>query len=96
MRAYEQAVAASPESAFLHRELGILERRQGHTDAALGHFRRAAELDPSDAAALIDVGELLEARQDLSGAEAAYRRAAALEPGSRASARLAAVLERAR
>jgi len=95
VRAYEQAVAASPESAFLHRELGILERRQGHTDAALGHFRRAAELDPSDAAALIDVGELLEARQDLSGAEAAYRRAAALEPGSRASARLAAVLERA-
>ena len=30
--AYEQAIAASPESAFLYRELGILERRTGNVD----------------------------------------------------------------
>ncbi len=95
VRVYAQAVAASPESGFLYRELGVLERRLGNADAALGHLRRAAELDASDAAVLIEVGELLEERGDVAGAEAAYRRAAALEPGSRAAARLAAVMERA-
>lgn len=96
VRAYEAAAAASPESAFLHRELGLVERRQGNGDAALRHLRRAVELEPEDAAALIEVGELLEEGQDFAGAEAAYRRAADLDPGPRVTGRLAAVIERAR
>ena len=40
--AYQRALRASPDSAFLHRELGLLERRQGNTDAALERFRRRA------------------------------------------------------
>ena len=65
-RAYERALAISPDSAFLHRELGQLERRAGNTDRALEHLRRAVELDPTDATALVETGELLEARGDAS------------------------------
>ena len=94
--AYERALRATPDSPFLHRELGIVERRAGNAEAALTHFRRAAELDPADAASLIQVGELLEERQDFVGAEAAYRKAAAVEPSSELSAKIAAASERAR
>jgi tetratricopeptide (TPR) repeat protein len=95
-RAYERAITLSPESAFLHRELGQVERRAGNADQALGHLRRALELDPNDAAALVATGELLEMRGDVAGAEDAYRKAAAIDPGLNLTARIAAVAERAR
>jgi tetratricopeptide (TPR) repeat protein len=94
--AYDRALAASPDSAFLHRELGLVERRRGNADAALTHLRRASELDPSDAASLTDVGSILEQRGDLEGAEAAYRRAAAVEPSPDLDARLAALTAKIR
>jgi tetratricopeptide (TPR) repeat protein len=93
---YERALRATPDSPFLHRELALLERRAGNRDAALTHFRRAAELDPSDAVSLVQIGELLEERQDFAGAEAAYRKAAAIDPSPDLSAKIAAVSERAR
>ena len=73
--AYERAIAASPDSAFLYRELGVLERRAGNAEQALSRLRRATELDPLDEIALVQLGELLESRQDFAGAEAAYRKA---------------------
>ena len=79
-QAYERALGNSPKSAFLRRELGLLERRAGNIDRALDQLRQAVELDPSDAASLAVVGELLDARGDAAGAEAAYRKAAALDP----------------
>jgi tetratricopeptide (TPR) repeat protein len=94
--AYEGALATSPDSAFLHRELAVVERRQGNSEAALSHFRRASELDPADAASLGEIGDLLAARQDLEGAQEAYRRAAALDPSPELSARIAALAERLR
>jgi tetratricopeptide (TPR) repeat protein len=95
-QAYARALAASPESAFLHRERGQVARRRGSVASALEHFRRAAELDPADVVSLVQVGELLEGQQDLAGAEAAYRRAAAVEPSADLDARLAALAARAR
>lgn len=94
--AYERALQASPDSAFLHRELGLVERKQGDVDAALDRFRRATELDPGDAVSLVQTGELRELRQDFAGAEAAYRRAAEIEASGDLSARIAAVAEKAR
>jgi predicted negative regulator of RcsB-dependent stress response len=94
--AYERAVATSPESAFLHRELGLLERRAGNGDRALEHLKRAVDLDSSDAVALAAMGELLDERGDAAGAEAAYRQAAAIDPGLNLSARIAVASERAR
>jgi tetratricopeptide (TPR) repeat protein len=94
--AYERAVAASPDSAFLHRERGVVARRRGNGSSALDHFRRATELDSGDARSLVHIGELLEEQQDFAGAAAAYSRAAAIEPGAELTAKLAAVTERAR
>ena len=94
--AYERALEVSPDSAFLYRELGLLERAQGDIESGLDRFRRAAELDPDDALSLIQLGELLDERQDFSGAEAAYRRAAEIEPSGDLTARIAEVVEKAR
>jgi tetratricopeptide (TPR) repeat protein len=95
-QAYARALAASPESAFLHRERAQIARRRGNLAAALEYFRRAAELDATDAASLRQIGELLEAQGDLAGAEAAYRRAVAVEPSAEIDARLAVLAARAR
>jgi len=94
--AYARALGASPDSAFLYRELGQLERKAGQADKALEEFRRAAELDPSDSVSLVQVGDLLEERGDFAGAEAAYRKASDLEPSVELSARIAAASKRAR
>src|SRR5688572_27636907 len=93
--AYEHLLATSPDSAFLYRELAIVERRQGNADAALAHFAKAVELDPSDAVSLVETGDLLAQRQDVVGAESAYRRAAAIEPSAELTAKLAGMAERA-
>jgi tetratricopeptide (TPR) repeat protein len=94
--AYTRAIAASPDSAFLYREIGLLERSDGDADAALAHFRRAVELDPGDGQSFVQIGELLEARGEFAGAEAAYRRADEIDPGAGIAARVAAAAERAR
>lgn len=97
--AYARALDASPQSAFLHRELAAVERKAGNAVAALDHLRRATELDPFDAGSLIQTGELLEQQGDAEAAEAAYRRALAIEPSpdvSRRLERLAAAVREAR
>jgi tetratricopeptide (TPR) repeat protein len=94
--AYRRALEGSPESAFLHRELGIVERRRGDAAAALIELKRAVELDPSDAASLVHIGELLEEQQDYVAAADAYRAAAELEPSDTLTKRLAEVAEKER
>jgi tetratricopeptide (TPR) repeat protein len=94
--AYGRALAASPDSAFLHRELGLLERKAGRAEQALQELNRAADLDPSDAASLVQIGELLDERRDFAGAETAYRRAADIEPTPDLSARIAATAKKGR
>jgi tetratricopeptide (TPR) repeat protein len=94
--AYAQAMKASPESAFLYRELGQLERRSGNADQALAQLRRATEVDPLDQTSFVELGELLEARQDFIGAEAAYRKALDLESSSDLEVRVAAAAKNAR
>lgn len=94
--AYDRAIAASPDSGFLHRERAGLEQKRGNDDAALGHLRRATGIDPGDAAAFMQTGELLDARQDFAGAEAAYRRALEIDPSPDLTARVSAVAERGR
>lgn len=93
--AYRGALAASPESAFLHRELGSVEHRAGQPEAALLHMRRALALDPADARTHAAVGALLEEQGDAAGAVEAYEKAAQLDPAVVPEARLVRAREAA-
>ena len=93
---YDQALELSPDSAFLYRELGILDRADGDVASGLDRFRRAVELDPGDALALMQIGDLLAERREFGSAESAYRRAAAIDPSVDLRARIAEVVAAAR
>ena len=93
-RAYASAIASSPDSPFLYRELAVVERRQGNTDAALSDFRKALALDPTDVASIVGVGDLLADSGDLDGAEKAYTDALLLELNETVDAKLDAVRAR--
>jgi tetratricopeptide (TPR) repeat protein len=94
--AYRRAIEGSPGSAFLHRELAIVERRWGDSRTALAELRTALELDPADAEALVQIGEIFEQRLDYVGAESAYREAYEIEPTEELAARIEAAAENAR
>jgi tetratricopeptide (TPR) repeat protein len=87
-KAYASAIASSPDSPFLYRELAAIERQRGNSDAALADYRKAAELDPTDPRSREQIGEILEARDDLDGAAAAYGEALAIESNPDVEARL--------
>ena len=78
--AYQQLIAASPDSGFLHVELGRVEQLRGNEAAALDHARRASDLDSSDPDAFLLQGELYEAGGELEDALVAYERADAADP----------------
>jgi tetratricopeptide (TPR) repeat protein len=78
--AYGRAIAASPSSGFLYRDLALVERKLGESAEALAHLEQALALDPNDAAAWVATGELRTERNELQPALDAYRRAASLDP----------------
>ncbi|MDP2319432.1 MAG: S-layer homology domain-containing protein [Acidobacteriota bacterium] len=77
--AYLQAIAASPDSAFLYRELAAVEQKAGDPAGALDHYRKAVELDATDARSWAAIGGLLEANDDVVGALSAYEQARAID-----------------
>jgi tetratricopeptide (TPR) repeat protein len=92
---YQRAIAAAPDSPFLYRELGVLERRAGNAAQALAHAQKAASLEPADARNFILVGEILEAQAQYTSAAEAYASAAALEPTDQLAEKIQALHERA-
>jgi tetratricopeptide (TPR) repeat protein len=78
--AYTQAIAASPESAFLYRDLGLVERKAGEQAVALEQFRKAVALEPQDAVSHSQIGGILEEQGDIAAAIAAYEKARTLDP----------------
>ena len=93
--AYQQAIAASPESAFLFRDLADIEAKQHQTDQALEHYRKAVQLDPSDVTSRLRIGEIAEARGDVEGALVIYNEAAALDSSADIRKRIDALEARA-
>jgi tetratricopeptide (TPR) repeat protein len=79
-QAYRNAIAASPDSAFLHRELAIVERRAGDSAAAIAEAQEAVKLDASDTRALTIIAEIYESSQQWSQAADAYAAVDAVEP----------------
>jgi tetratricopeptide (TPR) repeat protein len=79
VQAYTTAIASSPDSPFLYRELAAIERQRGNTDAALEHFRRAVALDASDAKSIEQIGDILESRGEFDEAAKAYTESLAVE-----------------
>ena len=94
IRAYRNAITASPDSAFLYRELAAVERQRGQTRDAIDHLKRANGLDPTDAASLVALGDLLEHEGELAPALAAYTDALRIEPDPAVDAKRAAVRTR--
>jgi tetratricopeptide (TPR) repeat protein len=78
-RAYQAAIARSPESAFLYRELATVERRRQNDQSALDYLRQSIVIDPNDAGAHAQVAELLEASGNLQEALTEYEAAIAIE-----------------
>jgi tetratricopeptide (TPR) repeat protein len=94
--AYRAAIEASPDAAFLYRDLAGVERRAGRPETALELARAALIYDADDARAHVIIGDVLAERREFDEALAAYRRAAAIEPSPALEATIARVRERAR
>jgi tetratricopeptide (TPR) repeat protein len=78
--AYRQAIAASPDSGFLYRDLAAVEQKAGQTANALEHYRKALDLDANDARSHAGIAAILDSQGDVLGAIAAYERARAIDP----------------
>lgn len=94
-RGYLAAIAASPESAFLYRELAAIEHKSGDHASGLVHARQAVNLDPADVRALMLIAEILEASGDWLKAADAYAAANAVEPSDATAARADQMREKA-
>ena len=83
-RGYLAAIAASPESAFLYRELAAMEQQGRRPRVGPGRTRsRRSTLDPADARALMLIAEVLEGNGEWAKAADAYAAANAVEPSRR-------------
>lgn len=77
--AYQRALAASPQSPFLLRELALVERRAGNIPRAVALTQEALEQEPTDVRTLTVLGELHEAQGEFGKAIEAYEGVVALE-----------------
>ncbi|MEO6213268.1 MAG: tetratricopeptide repeat protein [Vicinamibacterales bacterium] len=93
--AYEQAIAASPQSPFLYRELSDVERRQGLLGPALAHATRATELEPGDARNFMVLAEVLEAQGQFGRAAEALANAVAIDSSDTLTGRIEALRAKA-
>jgi tetratricopeptide (TPR) repeat protein len=94
-RGYLAAIAASPESAFLYRELAAIERKAGDETSAAAHAEQAVKLDPTDVRALTLIAEILESNHDWTKAADAYAAVNAVEPGDAVAAKIDQMREKA-
>ena len=73
------AAAARPDAPDAFFVLGLIARADNRADDAETAFRRVLELDRSDAAANVNLGQLLTQKREYGGAIAAFRAAVAAE-----------------
>jgi tetratricopeptide (TPR) repeat protein len=84
IEAHKGQLSSTDDARRLHLQARLAEHR-GEPDSAMGTLRRALELDPSFAAAIVDLARLKTQAEAYAEAEMLYSRAAAL-PGYRQQA----------
>lgn len=92
---YQAAIARSPQSPFLHRELADVERKASNLDAALEHAQRAAELEPDEPRTHLLLGDIFEATGDFARAADELETAARLLPDETLAERIGSLRARA-
>ncbi len=91
---YRELLGLDPSNAGFHRILGIIARRRGDMDSALGLFQRAAQLAPGDPLNPFETGITWIKLDRLHDALAAFLESARLDPSfQQAAVNLGAVLE---
>lgn len=91
LAAYEEALAAASDSAFLLWQVARLRLEQGSPEAALPVAEEAARLSPRDADVLMTYAQALYAVGDATGADLVFERVLELSP--RDDAALAAMAQ---
>ncbi len=84
--ALRSGIAAIPESAQLHFNLGYLLRSNGREREAEAAFERTCVIDPADQEAWMQLGSLRYARADHRAAAAAFQQAAGIAGSGQLSA----------
>lgn len=87
-RSLRAAVQAEPSYWVPHSKLGGFLFEQGRADEAIAEFREVTRLTPSSSSAYSNLGAALQFKGDDKGAEAAYKRAIAIEPSASALSNL--------
>lgn len=77
---YRHILAQDPNHDGAHHFLGVLALRAGRFDAAIEHLHRAVEIQPSNAAYLINLGTAFAGQKRLDDAISCFRRALELTP----------------
>jgi tetratricopeptide (TPR) repeat protein len=93
--AFAAAIASSPDSGFLYRELADVEIKRGNGDDALKDLEKAIALDAGDTAAMVQIGDVLVSRGDFDGAARWYGEAIVIEPNDAVEAKLEGAKARA-
>jgi len=78
---YRDILQAQPDNADALNFLGLLRYHQGEAASAIDLLRRSVEANPDNPHAHINLGNVLMAREDHEGAQAAFRKATELSPG---------------
>lgn len=94
-KAYQLAIAASPQSPFLYRELAAVDQKAGDAASALTHAEQAVKLDPSDARSQALIAQVYESQHQWAKAADAYEAANALEPSEALTTKLDELREHA-
>lgn len=85
MKHYRLALAAKPDFADAHINLGVALGRRGEYDEAIGHFRAALRMKPRSIEARNNLGFALLSRGDYAEAARELERGIALEPDDAAA-----------
>jgi tetratricopeptide (TPR) repeat protein len=80
---YEQALKLEPNNADASTDLGVSYYYSNRTEDALKQFDKSLQLDPKHAKTLLNQGIVLAfGKQDLQGAEAAWKKVVEIAPNS--------------